>query len=134
MSEPAQARQPATLWWTCACGHREQLDALAIWLHIARCTSCSEELRELGREVFWWNYPHLDPVKGMLFRRLLIELATCRGEHGCWWCHDGKRARTRHPENGQYLLGATVMARIRLLPDRIAQAYIALMEGEDDGA
>lgn len=133
VSEPSTDRQPATIWWSCICGQREHLEPLAIWLHIARCAACSPELRELGQEICWWNW-RPDPSKVVSFRRLLLELATCHGEHGCWWCHDGKRAKTRHPETGQYLLGAMLLARFLLLPWRIGQGYLALMEGEDDGS
>ena len=131
MSETIPDRRPAAAWWACICGQREHLEPLAIWLHIARCSACKPELRELGQEFCWWNWK-MDPVKVVMFRRLLLEWAACQGQHGCWWCHDGKRAKTRHPEAGQYLLAATMLSRFHLLPARVGHGYVALMEGQDD--
>ncbi len=125
-----EAAQTESLYWRCGCGHKERLLVRDIWLHVARCSACAPELREVGREFCWWNW-RIDPLKAWKFRQLLIELAVCEGEHGCWWCHDGARI-TRHAQGGQYLLVATCLVGFRMLPLRFHQAEAALHQEDAD--
>jgi len=122
---------PAGIWWQCLCGAKTHPQALQIWLHIARCAQHTPELREFGREVCWFNWG-APPELERRFHMLLLELAVCEGEHGCWWCGDGLLAKTRHPPTGQYLLPATVLASFQVKTKRAHQAQAALEPTEEE--